>query len=121
MSQSSATLQYVKESMSLVLHVREESLRRSMSARGGRVCVCVHTHSLSVYGVHSEEEGGEEGQTGVVEHATITRVHEQTGHGTVKTHVDHMEVERGHSTQEDVQSDGEREREREIVIVITIL
>lgn len=80
--------------------------------------MCVHTHSLSVYGVHREEEGGEEGQAGVVEHATITRVHEQTGHGTVKTHVDHMEVDWGHSTQEDVQSDGERDCSHHFTIII---
>ena len=73
------------------------------------------THSLSVDGVHCEQQGGEEGQPTVVKHTPLTYVHEQGAHHTVQEHVHNMEVQGSHPTQSDVQPEreGERERERE--------
>lgn len=64
-------------------------------------------------GVHSEEECGDEGQARFLEHAALARVHEQAGDGAVQTHIDHVEVQRHHAAQQDVQP-GRRDTKRDI-------
>lgn len=70
------------------------------------VCVCVScTHGFGVDRVHCEEERRDESQAWVLEHAALARVHEQAGYGAVQTHVDDVEIQRRHATQQDVQPD----------------
>lgn len=82
--------------------------------------VCVScTHGLSVDRVDSKEECRDEGQARVFECTAFTCVHEQARYSTVQTHVDHVEIERRHAVQQDVQPDIQRERERDIQLSVS--
>lgn len=72
--------------------------------RGGGWGCLDGTHSFSVDGMHSEEQRGDQSQSGVFKDTAFASVHEQAGHSAVQTHVDHVEVERRRAVQQDVQS-----------------
>lgn len=69
--------------------------------------------------VHSEQQGRDERQPGLgPEHDAFTGVHEHAGDGAVQTHVDQVEVERRHSTEEDVQPGGAQTQDAPRLVIL---